>query len=65
MSSHVMVFGSRSATVEEVERALINEERLRAALEDIAQQPVGDEQSAQAVAREALKFYFLTIKQEV
>lgn len=53
--SHVMVFGTRSATVEEVERALINQERLRAALEDIARQPEGDEQSAQAVAREALK----------
>lgn len=33
--SHVMVFGTRSATVEEVERVLINEERLREALEDI------------------------------
>lgn len=33
--SHVMVFGTRSATVEEVERALINQERLRAALKHI------------------------------
>ena len=29
--------------------------QLRAALEDITRQPEGDEQSAQAVAREALK----------
>lgn len=43
------------AEMEEVEeRALINQ-RLREALEDIARQPEGDEQSAQAVAREALK----------
>lgn len=33
--SYVLVFGTRSATAEEVERALINEERLREALEDI------------------------------
>lgn len=31
----VYVFGKRSATVEEVERALISQERLREALEDI------------------------------
>lgn len=33
--SYVLVFGTRSATAEKVERALINEERLRKALEHI------------------------------
>ena len=40
---------------QKIERLEEEIKQLRAALEDIARQPEGDEQSAQAVAREALK----------